>query len=166
MDEPHISQSRGTRVCNRIPFAFEPICLVHQVPSRSSVSLSHGILKSDQVILGPYHAQWCVARWRSGATEGSITNRQAANPATNGCCRRVPGFHVPLLRNVRQPTKSRGSASARHKLISNEEGGSVGCFPGRAAFFVGRNTALASAKVRSRSNSHSRLLSAARSEAD
>src|SRR4051812_13607581 len=59
MDDLHVGESRGTRVCNRVPLAFEPVCLVHKVASRSSgstgVSLCHGMLEDDQVILGRYH---------------------------------------------------------------------------------------------------------------
>jgi hypothetical protein len=78
MDEPDIRESRCMPICNRIPFAFEPICLVHEVPSRSSgstgVSLCHGMLEDDQVILGHYHVIIAPANVRFGSkadTEGA-----------------------------------------------------------------------------------------------
>ena len=71
MDELHIGENRGTRVCNGIPFAFEPVCLVHEVPSRSSgstgVSLCHGMLEDDQVMLGRYHVLIAHANVRFGS---------------------------------------------------------------------------------------------------
>ena len=29
------------------------------------MSLCHGMLENDQVMIEPYHAQWCVARWQA-----------------------------------------------------------------------------------------------------
>src|SRR4051794_34048797 len=70
MDELHVGERCGARVRNRIPFAFKPVGLVHELASRSSgsteVSLCHGMLDGDQVILGRYHVLVAQANVRFG----------------------------------------------------------------------------------------------------
>ena len=149
MDELHVCEGRSTRVYDRITFAFEPVCRVHEVRlsiKRERCSVSSRTLEDDQAMLGRCHAPGCVARWQAKtrrwdekrATErGGKLNRtsvgrssilvasSSSSWATERSSRCAATSRVPLA-TARQSLARLRNASAlfSHKLERTDRAGS------------------------------------------